>query len=101
MITVEGTNVVIPNITHATATLNQWNRVVLRMNDGYVFWDRNDYRDEKGEMYEPTPEEIGYSRYGVFSQATDFSTFEEAAESDVPANQIFGSGNTTPPSETV
>jgi hypothetical protein len=82
MITIEGTNVVIPNVTHATATLNQWNRVVLRMNDGYVFWDRNDYRDENGEMYEPTSEEIGYSRYGVFSPETDFSTFVIVKEDD-------------------
>lgn len=82
MTTIEGTSVVIPNITNATATLNQWNRVVLHMNDGYVFWDRNDYRDEKGEMYEPTPEEIGYSRYGVFSPETDFSTFVVIKEDD-------------------
>lgn len=89
MITVKGTDITIPNITNATATLNQWDRVDLRMNTGYVFWDRADYRDESGEIYEPAPEMIAYSRYGVFSQSTDFSTFEEAAESEVPADQIY------------
>lgn len=98
MITVVGTDIIIPNLTHATATLNARNRVVLQMDEGYIFWDRNDYRDSDGNMYEPTPEEICYSRYGVFGQTTDFSTFEEAAEADVPADQIFGD---TPDHETV
>jgi hypothetical protein len=98
MITVRGANIVIPNLTNAEAYLNENNRVILQMNNGYVFWDRNDYRDENGEMYEPTPNEIIYSRYARLSPTRDFSTLEEAVEADVPADQIYGD---TPDHETV
>lgn len=86
-------NIELPVIEHATVTLNQWDRVVIQMDDGYVFY--------RLDMYpEGTPaEEICYSRYGVFSPDRDFSVFVVVAESDVPADQIFG--DTTPPSETV
>jgi hypothetical protein len=97
-IVVNGNDIVIPNLTNANVTVNERNRVIIDMNDGYVFWDRKDYRDENGEMYEPTPEEIGYSRWGSFSPTRDFSTLEEAVEADVPADQIYGD---TPDHETV
>jgi hypothetical protein len=77
-------NIVLPNIEQAKVTLNENGRVVVRMNDGFVFWDRNDYKDENGEMYEPTPKEVGFSRFGIFSPETDFSTFVVIAESEIP-----------------
>lgn len=83
----------LPNIEHASVTLNEYGRVVIRMDAGWVFWDRNDYRDENGEVYDPPAEWICYSRYGVFSPQYDFSGFVVAAESEVPADQIFGKGN--------
>ena len=89
----------LPMIEHATVTLNERNRVVVQMDDGWVFWRRDLYIDENGEMYEPAPENILYSRYGVFSPSTDFTLFVVVAESDVPADQIFS--DTTPPSVTV
>ena len=85
--------IALPNIPHASVTLNERNRVVIRMNPGWVFWDRQDYIDENGDMYEPKPSEIGYSRYAVYSPTYDYSTFVVVAESDVPPNQIYGMSN--------
>lgn len=86
----------LPNIPHATVSYNQWNRVVIQMDDGYVFCAMQDYdglTDEDGNPREPYPEELAYYRYGVFSPATDFTRFVVEAETDVPANQIFGLEN--------
>lgn len=87
---------VIPTIEHATVTLNQWGRYVVQMDEGYVFYDTRDYAnltDEDGNPREPLPEEIVYSRYGVFSPSTDIvNCLVVVAESDVPADQIFGVG---------
>lgn len=77
-------NKALPTIEHSAISLNKWNRVVVQMDEGYAFWDRNDYRDENGEMYEPTPNEKGYSRFGVFSLERDFSLFVVVAETDIP-----------------
>lgn len=85
--------IVLPVIPHADVSLNIYNRVVIRMDPGWVFWDRQDYIDENGDMYEPEPSEIGYSRYAVYSPTYDFSTFVVVAESDVPADQIYGMPN--------
>lgn len=89
--------IILPVIEHATVTLNPRNRVVIQMNDGYVFYDRDNYADltdEDGNPREPLPEEISYFRYGVFSPATDFDNrIVVVAESDVPADQIFGLGD--------
>lgn len=90
--------IVLPNIPHASVTLNERNRVVIRMDTGWVFWDRQDYVDENDNVYDPDPSEIGYSRYGVYSPNYDFSTFVVVAESDVPADQIYGVSN---PTETI
>jgi len=91
--------IVLPTIAHATVTLNPRNRVVIQMDSGWVFYDRNDYVDLvdfEGNPREPLPEEISYFRYGVFSPATDFDNrIVVVAESDVPANRIFGSGQQT------
>lgn len=85
--------IILPNIPHATVTLNERNRIIVRMDAGWVFWERIDYTDENGNMYEPDPSEIGYSRYGSYPASYDFSTFVVVAESDVPPNQIYGLPN--------
>ena len=64
--------IILPTIAHATVTLNVRNRVVVQMDEGWVFWDRNDYVDESGNITEPSPSMICYSRYGVFAPDTDF-----------------------------
>lgn len=91
--------IILPNIPHATVTLNVRNRVVIQMDEGWVFWDRYEYgTDENGNYIEPLPEEISYSRYGVYSPATDFDArIVVVAEREVPENQIFG--GVTPPIE--
>lgn len=77
-------NIILPKIEHADVTLNPRDRVIVKMEKGFVFWDRNDYRDENDELYEPTPRELVCSRYGVFSPLTDFSLFVVIAESEIP-----------------
>ena len=87
----------LPYIPNATVQYNKWNRVEIIMNDGYVFYDKDNYADltdEEGNPREPYPEEISYFRYGVFSPATDFANrIVVVAEADVPADQIFGAGD--------
>lgn len=87
----------LPYIANATVQYNKWGRVEIIMNDGYVFYDRDnyaDFTDDEGNPREPYPEEISYFRYGVFSPATDFDNrIVVVAESDVPADQIFGIGD--------
>lgn len=89
----------LPTIEHATVTLNPRGRVVVQMDDGWVFCDMRDYEgltDEEGNPREPLPEELSYYRYGVFSPATDIaSCLLIKAESEVPADQIFGLGDNT------
>lgn len=88
--------ITLPNIPHATVTLNVRNRVVIQMDDGYVFTNMQNYdglTDEDGNPREPHPEELAYYRYGVFSPATDFTRFVVEAESNIPADQIFGLGD--------
>lgn len=84
----------LPTIEHATVTLNERGRVVVQMDDGWVFCDMRHYEDltdDEGNPREPLPEELSYFRYGVFSPATDIaSCLLIVAETDVPANQIFG-----------
>ena len=77
------------------------NRVNVAMKTGYVFYDLADYEgltDEEGNPREPYPEEIAYSRR-LFNTSVnrDFSTIVIVPESEVPADQIFGT--VTPPTE--
>lgn len=86
------------NLENDYATISV-NRVNVTMKTGYVFYDLKDYEgltDEEGNPREPYPEEISYSRtlYNT-SVNRDFSTIVIVAESDVPADQIFGVGNET------
>lgn len=71
-------NNTLPVIEHATVTLNEWGRVVAQMDDSWLFY-RLDIFPEK-----TPPEEIAYSRYGVFPLNYDFSNFVVLAESDIP-----------------
>lgn len=82
----------VPTIAHADVSINERGRVVIKMNEGYSFYDKAAYTQET------QPEDITYSKYGVFSPDTDFdSRFVVAADeeisdtataADVPANQI-------------
>jgi hypothetical protein len=86
-------NATLPTIAHADVSFNQWNRVVIQMHDGWVYWDRDVFgRDENGNFIEPEkPEDISYFRYGVYSPTYDFDNCSVVvAESEVPENQIFG-----------
>lgn len=90
------TDYTLPVIEHATVSFNQWNRVVIQMDDGWVFYDKNDYRDENGELFDPEPDEICYSRYAVYSPEFDFDQyFVVVDETTVPAIQIYGIGDKT------
>jgi hypothetical protein len=94
--------IILPTIPHATVTLNVRNRFVVQMNEGWVFYDRNDYAgltDEEGNPREPYPEEISYYRYGVFAPDFDFTRIVVVDENEVPPYQIFGGGNTEPETE--
>ena len=89
--------IVLPSIEHATVTLNERNRVVIQMDDGWVFYDANSYldlTDHFGNPRDPYPYEIAYFRYGVYGPTTDFDNrIVVVAESTVPENQIFGTGD--------
>lgn len=65
----------LPKIEHAFVELNERNRIVVKMDDGYVFWRKDMYVDENGNMYEPPIEKLSYSSYGVFSPETNFNLF--------------------------
>ena len=94
---VYGNTITLPNgntlsIAHAYLVLNERNRVVLTMEDGWVFYRTTTYP-------EGTPEEdICYFRYGVFGQTTDFSAFVVVDASTVSADQIYSLTN--PPAVT-
>ena len=92
MLQVRNCNITIPNVTHADAYLDEYNYVILTMNSGYVFWDKKDYT-YNGVYEEPAPEDICYSRSGMYPASCDFSLLMEAVESEVPADQIFGKNN--------
>lgn len=86
--------IILPTIPHADVSLNVRNRVIIQMHEGWVFYDRRDYVDDEGNFREPDPTEICYSRYGSFSPANDFDAIiVVVAESEVPADQIFGTDN--------
>ena len=85
--------IIVPDIPHADVSLYAGVRIIVRMDLGWVFWDRRDYTDENGNMYDPDPSEIGYSRFGIYPVSYDFSTFVVVDESTVPSNQIHSSPN--------
>lgn len=83
----------LPIIEHATVNFTDYGRVEITMNDGFVFYDKDNYSqltDEEGNPREPLPEEISYFRYGVFAPDTDFENrIVTVAESKVNKEQIF------------
>ena len=72
---------------------NQLGRIVVTPADGFVFYDKDNYKDltdENGNPREPSPEEISYFRYGVYAPNTDFENrIVAVAENEVPKEQIF------------
>lgn len=84
--------IILPTIAHATVTLNVRNRVIIDMDDDWVFYDRADYgTDENGDYITPPAEEFIYSRWGSYAPDTDFDArIVVVAEDEVPTDQIFG-----------
>ena len=80
----------IPEIAHADVSINERNRVVIQMHEGYSFYDRSAYEgltDEEGNAREPKPDEIAYSKYGVFAPDTDFNArFVVVKDGETPAD---------------
>lgn len=72
---------------------NQLGRIVVTPADGFVFYDKDNYKDltdENGNFREPLPEEISYFRYGVYAPDTDFENrIVAVAENEVSKEQIF------------
>lgn len=92
----------LPTIANATVQYNRYGNVEITMNDGYVFYDRENYADltdEDGNPREPLPEEICYFRFICFPRSVSNEEIEArivvVAEADVPADQIFGAGDNT------
>lgn len=71
-------NNVLPEIEHANVTLNERNRVVIQMHEGWVFYRLDIFPDGA-----PT-EKTAYSKYGVLSLDYDYSNFVVMAESEIP-----------------
>lgn len=81
----------LPTIEHATISYNQYGGITVQLDSGYVFY--------RSDLFpEGTPEEeMAYSRRGYFTISFDFSCIVVVAESEVPADQIYG--NVTPSTE--
>lgn len=83
----------LPTIENATVKPTDFDRVEIATNDGYVFYDKENYTDltdEEGNHREPLPEEISYFRYGVFAPETDFENrIVVVDETTINADQIF------------
>lgn len=73
----------LPTIAHAETSFNEWGRVVIQMDDGWVFYRLDSYP-------EGTPaEDICYFGYGVFSANYDFTNIVVVDETTVESWQIF------------
>ena len=72
---------------------NNLGRIVVTPADGFVFYDKDNYKDltdENGNPREPLPDEISYFRYGVYAPDTDFENrIVAVAENEIPKEQIF------------
>lgn len=74
----------LPTIAHAQTSFNEWGRVVIQMDDGWVFYNLNSYP-------EGTPaEDICYSRYGVYPADYDFTKIIVVDETTINSDQIYG-----------
>lgn len=78
---------------HINLRENALGRIEIIPDEGFVFYDKDNYKDltdENGNPREVTPEEISYFRYGVYSPETDFeSRIVAVAETEIPKEQIF------------
>lgn len=78
---------------HINLKENALGRIEVTPEKGFVFYDKDNYKDltdEDGKPREVTPAEISYFKYGVYAPDTDFeSRIVAAAESEVPKEQIF------------
>lgn len=86
----------IPVIEHATVTVNEGGYIIIQMDEGWVFWDENmyrDYMDEEGNIIPPAPEDINYYRYGGYPPTADFTKIHAVDETTVNPDQIFNKGN--------
>lgn len=73
----------LPTIAHAETSFNEWGRVVVQMDNGWIFYRLDSYP-------EGTPaEDICYSRYGVFPADYDFTNIIVVDETTVESWQIF------------
>ena len=72
---------------------NKLGRIVVTPADGFVFYDKDNYKDltdENGNPREPLPDEISYFKYGVYAPDTDFENrIVAVAENEIPKEQIF------------
>ena len=75
----------LPTIAHATVTENERGRIVVQMDDGWVY-----YRLDSYPVGTPA-EDICYFRYGVFSPQTDIENILVIVdETTIDAEQIYG-----------
>jgi hypothetical protein len=83
----------LPIIEHLTLTENAMGRVEIKTDEGFVYYDKDNYAgltDEESNHREPLPEEISYFRYGVYAPETDFENrIVVVDETAINANQIF------------
>lgn len=71
-------NKVLPEIEHAKVTLNEWDRVIVQMDEGWLFYRLDIFPDGA-----PT-EKKAYSNFGVLSLDYDYNNFVVIAESEIP-----------------
>lgn len=78
---------------HINLKENAFCRIEITPEYGFVFYDKDDYKDltdEEGSHREPLPEEISYFRYGVYAPDTDFENrIIAVAENEISKEQIF------------
>ena len=68
----------LPTIEHSDVALNERDRVVVQMQNGWKFYRLDIFPDEA-----PTRKEA-YSKFGVFPREYDFSNIVVVAESKIP-----------------
>ena len=84
---------ILPKIEHAEVKETAYGRIEIIMDSGWVFYDKENFSsltDEEGNPREALPEEMIYSRYGVYAPETDFEhRIIVVEETEEIKNQIF------------
>lgn len=84
---------ILPKIEHAKVKETAYGRIEIIMDSGWVFYDKENFSsltDEEGNPREALPEEMFYSRYGVYAPDTDFENrIVVVDETTISKNQIF------------